>query len=59
MADLAEGLYRARKGRCDLLRKIEGDKSFEGQQTFLEVTARVASERRLSRFLYVAEKQRE
>lgn len=59
MADLAEGLYSARKGRCDLLRKIEGEKSFEGQQTFLQVTARIARERRLSRFLYVAEQRRE
>jgi len=56
MADLAENLYRARQGKGNLLRKIEGDKSFEGQQTFLEATARIARERRLSRFLYVAEK---
>jgi ubiquinone/menaquinone biosynthesis C-methylase UbiE len=56
MADLAQGLYTARKAKASLLREVEGDSSYEGQQTFLEVTARVARERRLSRFLYIAEK---
>lgn len=56
MADLAERRRLARASREILLRKIEGDKSYEGQQEFLEVTARVAREQRLSRFLYVAEK---
>jgi 2-polyprenyl-3-methyl-5-hydroxy-6-metoxy-1,4-benzoquinol methylase len=46
----------ARSGREDTLRKIEGDANFAQQQLFLEVAARVAQERRLSRFLYVAEK---
>jgi hypothetical protein len=58
MADLARALYTARKSRTDLLREIEGDRSYEGQQTFLDVTARIARERRLSRFLYIAEKRR-
>jgi hypothetical protein len=56
MADLAERRRLARASRQILLRKIEGDKSYQGQQEFLEVTARVAREQRLSRFLYVAEK---
>lgn len=56
MADLAERRRLARVSRETLLRKIEGDTSYDGQQEFLEVTARIARERRLSRFLYVAEK---
>ena len=56
MEDLAEGLRHAREARESELRKIEGDRTFEGQQEFLAVTARVAGERRLSRFLFVAEK---
>jgi hypothetical protein len=56
MADLAQGLYSARESRATSLRKVEGEASYEGQQTFLEVTARIARERRLSRYLYVAEK---
>lgn len=56
MADLAAGLYRAREAHRIPLRQIEEESSYQGQQTFLEVTARVARERRLSRFLYVAEK---
>ena len=46
----------ARASREEALRKIEGGASFEQQQRFLEVAARLAQERRLSRFLYVAEK---
>jgi hypothetical protein len=46
----------ARASREAALRKIEGNKNFEQQQTFLEIAARIAGERRLSRFLYVAEK---
>lgn len=56
MADLADGLRRAREAKSEDLRKIEGDRSFDGQQEFLQVSARIASERRLSRFLYLAEK---
>ena len=56
MADLAERRRLARESRSSLLRKIEGDKSYEGQQEFLEVTGRIARERRLSRFLFIAEK---
>lgn len=56
MADLAAGLYTAREAQAKLLTQIEGESSHQGQQTFLEVTSRIAQERRLSRFLYVAEK---
>ena len=57
MADLAAGLYSAREAHTNLLTQIEGESSYQGQQTFLEVTSRIARERRLSRFLYVAEKR--
>ena len=56
MAELAAGLHRAREAQRMLLTQIEGESSYQGQQTFLEVTSRIAQERRLSRFLYVAEK---
>lgn len=39
------------------LRRIEGDETFEGQQRFLEVAARLAAERRLSRFAFRAVRQ--
>jgi ubiquinone/menaquinone biosynthesis C-methylase UbiE len=57
MADLAAGLYKAREAHANLLREIEAESSYEGQQTFLQVTSQIAQERRLSRFLYVAEKR--
>lgn len=56
MADMAHRWREARRNREDALRKIEGDESFEGQQRFLEVASTLARERRLSRFIYLAEK---
>lgn len=56
MADLATRRHAARERRSDALRQIEGDEAFEHQQAFLDVAARIARERRLSRFLYIAEK---
>ncbi len=55
------GLGRAAVGRGagargEKLREIEGDESFEGQQRFLETAARLAAERRLSRFTYLVER---
>jgi len=44
----------ARQRREVDLRRIEGDETFEGQQRFLEVAARLAAERRLSRFAFRA-----
>jgi ubiquinone/menaquinone biosynthesis C-methylase UbiE len=56
MAQMA-GRWRAARGsREEALRKIEGDDTFEGQQRFLEVASTLARERRLSRFIYLAEK---
>ena len=56
MAAVAARRHDARARREDALRRIEGDETFEGQQRFLSVTARLASEGRLSRIIYVAEK---
>ena len=57
MADLAERRRRARESRGKFLREIEGDDSYEHQQQFFEVAARIAKERRLSRFLFVAKRR--
>jgi SAM-dependent methyltransferase len=59
MADLAERRQKARESRGSMLRKIEGDESYGRQQEFFAVAAHIARERRLSRFLYVAEKTRD
>jgi SAM-dependent methyltransferase len=56
VAAVAERWLTARAERADALREIEGDETFDGQQRFLEVTARLARQRRLSRFVYLAEK---
>ena len=58
MAEVAERRKAARAARESALRKIEGDQTYEGQQEFLEVAARIAKEGRLSRFVYVSEKLR-
>jgi SAM-dependent methyltransferase len=56
MARIAEGRGKARAARERQLREIEGDSGFEAQQEFFEVASRIARERRLSRYLFVAEK---
>jgi len=56
MATVAEARRSARALRSAALREIEGQSEYEDQQKFLAVAARVASEGRLSRFLYVSEK---
>jgi cyclopropane fatty-acyl-phospholipid synthase-like methyltransferase len=58
MAKVAEARRAARASRSAALCEIEGDQAYEGQQEFLAVTARVAREGRLSRFVYVSEKLR-
>jgi SAM-dependent methyltransferase len=58
MAEIAERRKVARASRSSALREIEGDQAYEGQQEFLSIAARSASESRLSRFVYVAEKVR-
>jgi SAM-dependent methyltransferase len=57
MASMASRWHRARAARTADLRRIEGDARFEGQQRFFEVAARLAGERRLSRFAYCARRR--
>ena len=59
MAEMAERRGAARASRSHLLSEIEGAETYNGQQTFFAVAARIAKERRLSRFLYVVEKPQE
>lgn len=54
MANTAQRWHAARAKREVDLRRVEGDETFEGQQRFFEVAARIATERRLSRIVYVA-----
>ena len=56
MAELAERRRAARAARSAAVREIEGDQTYEEQQEFFAVAARLAREGRLSRFVYVAEK---
>ncbi len=56
MANTAQRWHAARAKREVDLRRVEGDETFEGQQRFFEVAARIATERRLSRIAYVAAK---
>ena len=52
MATTADGRYVARAAREADLRKIESDAKFEGQQKFLAMAAKLATEQRLSRFAF-------
>lgn len=54
MARLAARWRTARKARAEALRRIEGEGTFEGQQRFLDVAARLAGTRRLSRLAFGA-----
>jgi ubiquinone/menaquinone biosynthesis C-methylase UbiE len=58
MADLAARRGAARASRSAALRAIEGEHTYESQQHFFEVAARIAREHRLSRFLFIAERPR-
>jgi hypothetical protein len=53
----AAGWRDARSKRELDLRAIEGGETFEGQQRFLEITAALARERRLSRIAILARKR--
>lgn len=57
LAEIAGRRHNARAERANALRQLEGDAAFEGRQRFFEVVARLARERRLSRFAYTAEKR--
>jgi len=56
MAEIAERRKTARQQRAAALREIEGEQAYEAQQCFLGVASLIARERRLSRFVFVAEK---
>jgi cyclopropane fatty-acyl-phospholipid synthase-like methyltransferase len=56
MARVAEARRAARAARSANLREIEGDRTYDDEQEFLEITARMAREGRLSRFVYCATK---
>ncbi len=58
VAAIAARWNAARASRAAALRQLEGDATFEGQQVFLSTTAKLAREKRLSRFVYLAEKPR-
>lgn len=54
MAVMAERWGAARHARAKELRRIEGQETYEGQQRFFAVAARLAREKRLSRFAFCA-----
>jgi predicted acetyltransferase/cyclopropane fatty-acyl-phospholipid synthase-like methyltransferase len=56
VAEIAARWHAARGRHAPALEVEEGASFFEQRQTFLATTAALASSRRLSRFLYVAEK---
>jgi 2-polyprenyl-3-methyl-5-hydroxy-6-metoxy-1,4-benzoquinol methylase len=56
MAKVADGRHRARAARAEALREIEGDQAFEKEQDFLSITAMLAREGRLSRYVFVGQK---
>jgi SAM-dependent methyltransferase len=55
-AETASRWHAARSRRAAALERIEGAAPFEQRQRFFATTAELAQSRRLSRFLYVAEK---
>jgi len=56
VAKTAKARHAARDLRSVDLREIEGGQAYERQQEFLAAAARLASEGRLSRFVYVSQK---
>ena len=56
MAEVAAKRRAAREARSAALCEVEGETTFEAYQSFLAMTARLAGEGRLSRFVYVSEK---
>lgn len=56
MARMGRRWFEERSEREVDLREVEGDASFDGQQAFFRTTAELAEERRLSRFVYYAQR---
>jgi len=57
IAQVAARWHSARDLRSDDLRRIEGETPFENLQVFLQVSSQLASDRRMSRLAYFAERQ--
>jgi ubiquinone/menaquinone biosynthesis C-methylase UbiE len=57
MAQMARRWHAAREARAVDLERVEGKETFEGQQAFLRVTAKLAAEHRLSRFAFHARRK--
>jgi SAM-dependent methyltransferase len=55
---VARRRFDVRAERSEALRALEGDDAFEGRQRFLVTVAKLARERRMSRFAFLAEKPR-
>jgi SAM-dependent methyltransferase len=58
LAEVARRRHDARAKHAEAVRQVEGDDAFEGRQRFFDIVATLARERRLSRFVYLAEKPR-
>lgn len=56
VVEIARRRGAAREARSAAVRQVEGDRTYEAQQAFLAMTARLAAEGRLSRFAYVSAK---
>ena len=54
MATVASRWHDARESYCDELVADEGQATFDGVQQFLQTSHRLALERRLSRYVYLA-----
>ena len=55
-AEVAQRRHDARAQHKETLRQTEGDETFEGRQRFFAVAAQLSAERRLSRYVYLAQK---
>ena len=56
VADVSDTWRKARESRRDVLVEGEGKSAFTKTQEFLSMVHRLSSERRLSRFAYLARK---
>lgn len=57
LAEIARRRHDARAVHAEALREIEGDAAFDGRQRFFDLVALLAHDRRLSRFVYTAERR--
>jgi SAM-dependent methyltransferase len=57
VATVSDKWRRAREKRRDALMQLEGEEGFTGLQWFLDAVHTLSSERRLSRFVYLASKR--